>query len=67
MPPGTITNPILLGIAEVIPLTHAMKALTGIAVYGYGIEDLWIPISKLLLIGVLCMGIGINLMERRHV
>lgn len=67
MPPGTITNPILLGIAEAIPLTHAMKALTGIAVYGYGIADLWIPISKLLLIGVLCMGIGINLMERRHV
>ncbi|MGG4095273.1 hypothetical protein [Paenibacillus lautus] len=45
MPPGTITNPILLGIAEVIPLTHAMKALTGIAVYGYGIADLWLPIS----------------------
>lgn len=67
MPPGTITNPILLGIAEVIPLTHAMTALTGIAVYGNGIADLWIPISKLLLIGVLCMGIGINLMERRHV
>jgi len=67
MPPGTITNPIMLGISEVIPLTHAMKALTGIAVYGYGIEDLWLPITKLLLIGVLCMGVGVNLMERRHV
>lgn len=67
MPPGTITNPILLGIGEIIPLTHAMKALTGIAVYGAGLSDLWLPIAKLLLIGVLCMGVGINLMERRHV
>lgn len=67
MPPGTISNPFLLGLAQIIPLTHAMEALTEISMYGAGIADLWVPISKLLLIGVFCMGIGINLMERRHV
>jgi len=65
MPPGTITNEILLGVSEAVPLSHAMKALTDVAIYGAGFADLWIPIAKLLLIGVLCMGIGINLMERR--
>ena len=67
MPPGTITSPILLGVAEIFPITHAMEALTGIAIYDNGIGELWLPLSKLILIAVLCMGIGINLMERRHV
>jgi len=66
MPPGTITSSILLAIAEVIPLTHAMEALTSISMYGAGMSDIWLPITKLLLIGVICMGIGINLMERRN-
>ncbi|GAB6930285.1 hypothetical protein JCM10914A_42680 [Paenibacillus sp. JCM 10914] len=67
MPPGLITNPILLSIAEIIPLTHAMEALTTVSMYGAGWSEVWIPISKLMLIAVLCMGVGINLMERQHV
>jgi len=67
MPPGTITNPFLLGAAEAVPITHAMEALTGIAMYGNGIAELWIPLAKMLLISVLCMGIGINMMERKQV
>jgi len=67
MPPGAITNSFLLGAAEAIPLTHAMEALTGIVMYGNGIAELWIPLAKMLLISVICMGIGINMMERKQV
>jgi len=65
VPPGTITNPIFLGLSEVFPLTHALKALTGVAVYGESWSDIFMPVAKLMLIGVICMGVGINLMERR--
>lgn len=65
MPPETITNPILIGLAEAIPITHAMEALLNISLYGTGLNELWMPLSKLLLIAVFCMGVGINLMERR--
>ncbi|AZK47320.1 ABC transporter permease [Paenibacillus lentus] len=66
MPPGTITNKILLGISEVLPLKHALDALTGIAIYNRGWLDILPSLAKLCIIGVICMGIGINLMERRR-
>jgi ABC-2 type transport system permease protein len=65
VPPGSITNPFFLALSEIFPLTHAMKALTGVAVYGEGWSDIFLPITKLLLIGVICIGVGINLMERQ--
>jgi ABC-2 type transport system permease protein len=64
MPPGTLTNPILLFIAEFLPLTHAMEALMGITVYNAGWSDIFMPLAKLLLTAVICMGVGINLVER---
>jgi ABC-type multidrug transport system permease subunit len=65
IPPAMNNNPILLAVAEFIPLTHAMTALMGITVFNMGWSELSIPIAKLLLIGVICMGIGINLVERQ--
>ena len=35
--------------------------------YGYPLEELLFPISILILMGVVMTGIGIHLMERRHV
>ncbi|GAA0135372.1 hypothetical protein YSY43_22120 [Paenibacillus sp. YSY-4.3] len=66
MPPGTITNPFLLGISEIFPLKHALNALTGIAIYDKGWLDIFPSMAKLCIIAVVCMGIGINLMERRR-
>jgi ABC-2 type transport system permease protein len=65
VPPGAVTNPIILNVAEIVPLTHAMQALTGIAVYGENWSEVFMPVAKLFLIGVICMGVGINLMERQ--
>ncbi|MBW7456113.1 ABC transporter permease [Paenibacillus sepulcri] len=65
VPPGTLTNPIILGLAQIFPLTHALQALTGVAIYEDGWSDVLMPAAKLLLIGVVCLGVGINLMERQ--
>jgi ABC-2 type transport system permease protein len=43
-----------------------MEALKG-AAQNMSLLDLAEPLSILILIGVLCMGVGINLMERRKV
>ncbi|TDQ36239.1 ABC transporter permease [Aureibacillus halotolerans] len=65
MPPGAMTNDGLLLLAEFLPLTHAMEAMLGLAVYDQSLTDLFLPLAKLLLMAVLFMGIGMNLVERK--
>ncbi|MCA1057058.1 ABC transporter permease [Rossellomorea aquimaris] len=62
-----VKSPILLGISKVVPITYGMEALKGATINGWGTEQLMLPVSVLILMGVLMMGIGINFMERRHV
>lgn len=62
-----VESEFLLALSKINPLTYGMEVLNGIAVYGYPLEELVFPISILLLMGVVLMGIGIHLMERRHV
>ncbi|MDF2835991.1 MAG: transporter permease [Paenibacillus sp.] len=64
MPPGTITSDILLGIAQIFPMSHAMEAFLGLSMYDAGWSELFMPVAKLLLVTVVFMGIGINLVER---
>lgn len=64
VPPGVFSNTWLLAVGELVPLTHAMKALVGISIYNYGWQELLLPLAKLLLFTVVCMGVGINLVER---
>ncbi|UFU00232.1 ABC transporter permease [Radiobacillus kanasensis] len=65
MMPGTITNPVLLFIADLFPLAHAMEAILSVIFYGAGLQDVMMSLLIMLLIGVVAMGLGINLMERR--
>lgn len=65
MPPGTISNSVLLFFADLFPLTHAMEALMGVAFYDASWNEITLPIVLMLLIGVICMGVGVNLVERR--
>ncbi|WP_249870594.1 ABC transporter permease [Oceanobacillus saliphilus] len=62
-----VESEILLALSKINPLTYGMEVLQGVAVYGYSIEELLLPISILLLMGVVFMGLGIHLMEKRHV
>ncbi|GAA0365516.1 ABC transporter permease [Bacillus horti] len=63
-PEGSISNPFLLILAEFVPLTHALDALKGAALYDYGWVELMPPLVKLVLMFVVFMGVGINLVER---
>lgn len=65
MPPGTISNPILLFIADLFPLTHAVEAMMDVALYNASWNDIALPIALMLIIGVVYMGIGVNMVERR--
>ncbi|QXE01958.1 ABC transporter permease [Terribacillus sp. DMT04] len=65
MMPGTITNPVLLFIADLFPLAHAMEAIMSVVFYGAGLQDVIISLLYMLLIGIVAMGVGINLVERR--
>jgi ABC-2 type transport system permease protein len=65
MPPGLLSNPILLFIADLFPLAHAMEALMDISLNEAGWNEITLPLVLMLLIGVICMGVGVNLVERR--
>jgi|SRR5690625_2563046 len=65
MPPGLISNPVLLFIADLFPLAHAMDALMDIALFDAGWSEITLQLVLMLLIGVVCMAAGVHLMERR--
>ncbi|MFD2042855.1 ABC transporter permease [Ornithinibacillus salinisoli] len=62
-----VESKIMIALSKINPLTYGMELMNGIAIYGYPLEELLYPISILILMGVLFMGVGIHLMERRHV
>ncbi|WP_026905595.1 ABC transporter permease [Paucisalibacillus globulus] len=62
-----VESKLLLMLAKINPLTYGMEVLQGAAVYGYPLEELLFPISILILMGVVMTGLGIHLMERRHI
>lgn len=62
-----ITSDTLLTISKAIPITYGMELLKGATISGLSYSELLYPISILILMGVVMMGIGIRLMERRHV
>ncbi|MDQ0158201.1 ABC transporter permease [Alkalibacillus salilacus] len=65
MMPGTISNPALVFIGDLFPLSHAMDALVDLAIYDATFQEIVQPIMLMILISVISMGIGINLVERR--
>ncbi|WP_067837847.1 ABC transporter permease [Amphibacillus sediminis] len=61
-----VSNNFLLALSKVVPIFYGIEALKDAILYGSGLTDIIQPISILLLMGVLFMGIGINLMERTN-
>ncbi|WP_226036627.1 ABC transporter permease [Aquibacillus saliphilus] len=64
-PMEAVSNQVILAISKLLPITYGMEALKDIAIYDQGILSLAEPLSIMILFGVLCMGIGINLIERK--
>ncbi|RDW19826.1 ABC transporter permease [Oceanobacillus chungangensis] len=62
-----VESQFLLTLSKVNPITYGMEMLNGAVVYQYPLQELLFPISILFLMGVVFMGVGIHLMERRHI
>nr|WP_295972541.1 ABC transporter permease [uncultured Bacillus sp.] len=62
-----VESKFLLALSKINPVTYGMELLNGIAVYHYPIDEFFYPIGILLLMGIAMTGVGIHLMERRHV
>jgi ABC-2 type transport system permease protein len=60
-----VSSKALLAVANFVPIRHAMDALKGIAYYDYGWNELLWPLAVLVLFGVVFMGVGLRLVERR--
>lgn len=63
-PIDLVDNRILVFIGELMPIYHGMNGLVDAITEELTVADLMQPLGILLLMGVLFMGIGINLMER---
>lgn len=63
-PLDIVSNQFLLFIAELMPIRHGLNGMVDAIYLGLPLSELLQPIGILLLMGILFMGIGINLMER---
>ncbi|PRO66558.1 ABC transporter permease [Alkalicoccus urumqiensis] len=64
-PAEIVSNVIVSSLKFAVPVYYAIDALKEMAIQGAGAADVLWNISVLLAFGVLLMGAGINLMERR--
>lgn len=62
-----VNSEVMIGISKVIPITYGMEILKGVTVNQLGTEEILYPVSILLLMGVLFLGLGLNFMEKRHI
>ena len=62
-----VESKLLIALSKINPVTYGMEMLNGAVVYQYPLEELLYPISILFLMGVVFLGVGMHLMERRHV
>lgn len=65
MMPGTMDHPVLTFLADLFPMSHAIESMMKVVNEGAGLLDVALPVTIMLLIGVVYMGIGINLVERK--
>ncbi|MEK3889537.1 ABC transporter permease [Bacillus sp. FSL K6-3431] len=61
-----VSSKFMLLLGKCTPLLYGMESLKGATIYGYTYMTLLQPISVLLLMAVVMMGVGITVMERRN-
>lgn len=61
-----VTSEFMIQLSKYVPITYGMEALKLATVYQAPLNDLLLPMSILMLFGVILMGVGINVMERRN-
>ncbi len=61
-----VSSDFLLKVSDFVPIKHGMEGLKAATIYGASMSELLYPISILTLMGVVLIGIGINVMERKN-
>ncbi|MEH7239184.1 ABC transporter permease [Bacillus sp. JJ1562] len=61
-----VSSEFLLKVSDFVPIKHAMEGLKAATIYGAPMSEILYPISILTLMGVVLIGIGINVMERKN-
>ncbi len=61
-----VSAKLMIVLGKCTPLFYGMEALKGATIYQYGYAELLQPISILLVMAVLMMGIGINVFEKKR-
>ncbi|WP_223703121.1 ABC transporter permease [Sutcliffiella deserti] len=60
-----VQSEILLKLSLFIPMTYGMEMLKGATILDWSLSQFFLPASILFCMGVLFMGVGLNLMERK--
>ncbi|NLP51525.1 ABC transporter permease [Bacillus sp. RO1] len=60
-----VQSEVLLTLSKLIPMTYGMEMLKGATILDWSLSQFLLPASVLFCMGVLFMGIGLNLMERK--
>ena len=62
-----VSSKAILILSQISPITYGMEMLKGATLYNWSAEQYLLPASILFFMGAICMGVGLNLMERRAV
>lgn len=60
-----VTNPVMLALSRVLPLRPAMDALKGLAYHGWGLTGVLGAVGYLAAFALVCMVVGLWLVDRR--
>lgn len=62
-----VQSEMMIALSKVVPLFYGMEMLKGATYLHWSFEQFLLPTSILFTFGVICMGIGLNIMERKEV
>lgn len=62
-----VSSKVILLLSQISPITYGMEMLKGATLYDWSAEQYLLPASILFFMGAICMGVGLNLIERRTV
>ncbi|MEH6944812.1 ABC transporter permease [Bacillus sp. JJ722] len=61
-----VSSDIMQSLAKFMPIYYGMEALKGATVYGYDWNQIAYPIGMMCLIGVVMIGLGIQIIDRKN-
>ncbi|MUV36668.1 putative transport permease YfiN [Lentibacillus sp. JNUCC-1] len=62
-----VESDIMLMLSKGVPTSYGLSLIKDIVVYGHSFSEALFPMAMLVFMGVLMAGVGIHLMEKRHI